>query len=146
MEPNYAKLRVKTRIDGGKSGFGRVFAALRTLALLMILRLLVRSNSLEDVMTIIRQIVYHARVRELWNGTMMELGLGGWDYVIFIIGVLVLLARDFITETGRNCGQILNSAKPVIQFFVMLIALSAIVFIGVYAGATVSADFLYAQY
>ena len=32
MEPVFDKLRVITRIDGGKSGFGRIFAALRTLA------------------------------------------------------------------------------------------------------------------
>jgi len=146
MEPFFGKLRAKTHIDGSKKGFGRVFAALRTLAILMLLRYFVRSASLVDALLMLRQTVFHLRLRELWNGTLLRLGLGVWDYIAFLTGIAVIFTRDFITETGRKCGQIIDNAKPIIQFALLLAALLSIIFIGVYSGDAVSADFIYAQY
>jgi len=146
MEPFFDKLRARTGIDGSKSGFGRVFAALRTLAILMLLRYFIRSASLDDAVMLFRRTVYHPRIRELWNGTMLELGLGISDYIVLTLGVCVLFARDFITETGRKCDQLLNDAKPVMQFAFLLSAILSIVIFGIYSGDAISADFIYAQY
>jgi len=146
LEPFYEKLRVKTRINGNKSGFGRVFAALRTLVLLVILRYLVRSDSLISALSMMKRTVYHPRLYELWDGTLMQFGLGVVDYIVLTVGILVVLARDFITETGRKVGQMMNAAKPVIQFTLLLAAIAVIVFFGIYSSDAVSADFIYAQY
>jgi len=146
MEPFFKKLRVKTRIDGGKSGFGRVFAALRTLAILMFLRYFIRSASLTEALLMIRQTALHPRVRELWNGTMLKLGLGSRDYIVFALGTGIVLARDYLTETGNKCAQIINDSKPVIQFAILLAALLSIIFLGVYSRDALSANFIYAQY
>jgi hypothetical protein len=146
MEPYIEKLRIKTRIDGRKSGFGRVFAALRTLAILVFLRYFVRSASLDDVIAMMRQTIFHPRLRELWNGTMLELGLGVTDYIVFIAGTAVLFARDYLTETGRDCDRMISGAKPVVQIALLFLALLSIVLFGFYAANAISADFIYAQH
>jgi len=146
LEPFFEKLRLKTRIDGGRGGFGRVFAALRTLAILVFLRYFVRANSLAAALFMLRRTVYHPRFYELWDGTLLGFGLDGMDYLVFMVGIAVILARDFITESGRNCGQIINSFKPVIQFALLLIAVLSIVILGFYSDNADLSDFIYARY
>ena len=146
LEPFYERLRLKTRIDGGKNGFGRVFAALRTLAVLVFLRYFVRANSLASALLMLRRTVYYPRFHELWDGTLMGFGLDGVDYIVFSAGVVIILARDFITESGRKCGEMINNSKPVIQFAVLLAAVLSIVIFGFYSDNADLSDFIYAKY
>jgi len=146
MEPFFEKLRVKTRIDGRKSGFGRVFAALRTLALIMFLRYFLRADSLYDAYVMIKRTAYHPRLYELWNGTLLELGLGLEEYIVMIAGVIVLFTRDFITETGRKCSDVINGLKPAIQLILLTAAFIAIIFYGIFSSDQILNDFIYAQF
>jgi len=146
MQPFFEKLRVKTRIDGTKSGFGRVFAALRTMAIIMFLRYFLRAGSLEVALVMIKRTAYHPRLYELWDGTLLKFGLSLEEYLVFIAGTAVLLVRDFITETGRKCNQWINSLMPITQFVLLLVALLSLIIFGVYSGDAVSAEFIYANY
>jgi len=146
MEPLMERMRSKTRIDGRKSGFGRVFAALRTLALLMFLRYFARASSLGEVWALLEQTALHPRLRELWNGMLLGLGLNITDLIVLSVGTVLIFIRDFVTETGRDCGKILNAARPALQFIVLFAALLSIVLFGIYSGVTLSATFIYAQY
>jgi len=146
LEPQMEKLRAKTHIDGNKNGFGRVFAALRTLALLMILRYFAGTESLGQSIAMLQQTAFHPRLRELWNGTLLNLGLGLMDSIVLVAGTVVIFIRDFIAETGRDCGKVLNTTRPSLQFALLLAALVSIVIFGVYSGDTLSATFIYAQY
>jgi len=146
LEPVYEKLRLITRINGSTKGFGRVFAALRTLAVLVFLRYFVRAGSLASALYMLRRTLYHPRLYELWDGTLMGFGLDGMDYLVFSIGTAVILTRDFITESGRKCSQLINSSKPVIQFALLLAAIISIVVFGYYSNNADLSDFIYAQY
>ena len=143
-EPLMVKLRKKTGIDGSKPGFGRVFAALRTFAILGIFRYFARASSLGTALVMIRQTVRHPRIYELWNGVLLNLGLDYSGFFVLLFGVIVLLVRDFITERGKDCGTVLNESKPVLQFVILLIALASILFFGIYSGEAHSANFIYA--
>jgi D-alanyl-lipoteichoic acid acyltransferase DltB (MBOAT superfamily) len=145
-EPLYEKIRAKTRINGVKPGFGRVFSALRTLVLLVFLRYFVRSGSLREALSMLKQTLLHPRVRELWNGTLHNLKIDTTSCIVLAAAVIVMLARDFITERGKNCGELLNKARPVVQFVLLLAVLLAILIFGIYSGQALSANFIYAGY
>ena len=146
MQPFFEKLRARTHIDGTKNGFGRVFAALRTLALIMFLRYFLRADSLGVALVMIKRTAYHPRLYELWDGTLLKFGLNLQEYLVFIAGTVVLFVRDFITETGRKCNQWINGLMPVTQFVLLLVALLSIIIFGVYSSEAVSADFIYANF
>jgi len=146
LEPVYEKLRRMTRINGAMSGFGRIFAALRTLAVLGFLRYFVRAGSLSAALLMLQRTVYHPRLYELWDGTLMGFGLDGMDYLVFSVGTAAILARDFITESGRKCSQMINGMHPAIQFAVLLAAILGIVVFGYYSDNADLTDFIYAQY
>ena len=143
-EPIMEKLRGKTGIDGSKPGFGRVFAALRTFAILGVLRYFARAASLSAAIDMIRRTAYHPRLHELWDGTLLKLGLDRTGYLVLLGGVAVLLVRDFITERGRDCGQMLNESKPLLQFVLLLAALASILVFGIFQESAHSANFIYA--
>ena len=146
MEPFFEKLRVRTRIDGKKRGFGRVFAALRTLALIMFLRYFLRAASLSDALMMIKRTAYHPRLYELWDGTLLDLGLGLEEYIVMSAGVVILFLRDFITETGRKCSAIINNQKPAIQFVLLFGAFLALLIYGIFSSDAIQNDFIYAQF
>jgi hypothetical protein len=92
----------------------------------------------------IKQTVFHLRLRELFNGTLLELGQNPTGLIVLAAGTIILLARDFITERGTDCGKMLNNARPVLQFVVLLAALASIVIFVFYSGEAHSASFIYA--
>ena len=145
-EPVMVKLRAKTGIDGTRSGVGRVFAILRTFAILGILRYFVRAGSPMEALRMLRYTLFNLHINELWNGTLLNLGVDIADYVILVAGIIVLRARDLITERGTDCSQMLNEARPIVQFAVMLAAFSSIIVFGFYSGRALSATFIYAGF
>ena len=145
-EPWMVKLRLKTKIDGSKPGFGTVFAALRTFVIFGILRFFARADSPRVALDMLKHTVLHPRLREYWNGALLELGLDSKGFIILAAGTVVLLVRDYITERGNDCGRMLIETRPAVQFVLILAALSSIVLLGLYSNRVFSATFIYAGY
>ena len=143
-EPWMEKLRAKTGIDGGKPGAGRIFPVLRTFVIMVFLRYFARAGSPGEALAMLRHTLLHPRLREFWNGALMNIGLNRMEMIVLAAGVLVILARDFITERGADCGKLLDDAHPVIQFVFIFAALVSIVLLGLYSNRVFSAAFIYA--
>ena len=143
-EPWLEKLRKKTGISGNRPGFGRAFAIVRTFALLGILRYFVAAGSLRDALRMIRHTVFSPRFAELMNGQLLQLGIDGVGLIILCAGTAALLVCDYITERGVDCGEMLNSAHPAIQFSLLMAAFLSIVLFSFYSDNAVSANFIYA--
>ena len=146
MEPQIELLRSKTGIRGDKKGFGRTFAVLRTLALFIFLRYFARAATYSDAIGMLKQTVFHPRIYEIWNGTILGLGLSGWNCIVLFIGVLVMLVRDIISERGKDCRVVLNNMRPALQFVILVAVLMSITLFGIYSDSALSATFIYAQY
>jgi len=145
-EPQLIRLRAKTGIYGDKNGFGRAFAVLRTLALMVFLRYFAGAPSLHAALSMLKQTLLHPRIHELWSGALLNFGLTGADYAILAAGTAALLARDVIAERGADSRALLNAARPAAQFALLFAALVSITLFGIYSGSALSAGFIYAQY
>ena len=146
MEPLLAGLRAKTGIDGSKDGSGRVFAILRTIALITLMRYIAGAESIEATLVMLRRSVLNIRLRELWNGTLLNLGMSFVDYAALVAGMVVLFIRDLAQERGTGYRDAINAARPAVQFVVLLAMLAIVTFFGIYSGSARSADFIYANY
>ncbi|MCL2699446.1 MAG: MBOAT family protein [Defluviitaleaceae bacterium] len=142
LEPQIEKLRKITGIYGESNG--RIFAILRTFALMMFLRYFARAESLSHALGMLSRTVSDTRLYELWNGTLLNLGVTATGYVILTFGIIALFTRDILTENGKDCREMLNKAHPLVQFAVLLVMLSCVTLFGVYAGDVLSANFIYA--
>ena len=146
IDPWIEKIRNKTGIIGTKSGVCRVFSALRTLAFLVFLRYFVRAESLWTALSMFKQSLYNPVIKELWSRTLLNLGLNTMGWCVLGFGIVVLFVRDFLTERGIDCGEMLNRSKPVIQYLVLIVAVISITFFGIYSEQALSASFIYAGY
>ena len=144
FEPQIAQLRVITGING--DGRGKAFAMLRTFALLMFLRYFARAESLPHALRMLRQTVSDFRAYELWDATVLNLGVGANGYIVLAFGLVFLLASDIISEKGIDWREKLIGANPVLQFSVLFVSLALITIFGIYAGDTLSANFIYAAH
>ena len=144
LEPQIVKLREKTGIHGSHPGFGRVFAALRTFVILIFLRYFARAGSLREALNMLEHTVFHPRLRELWNGTLLNLGADFRELIVLAAGTIVLFIRDSTAERGKDCGNLLNETRPALQFVLILAALVSIVIFSFYSGKALSATFIYA--
>ena len=144
IEPKMETLREKTGINGNHPGFWKVFAALRTFVILIFLRYFARAGSLQETLHMLEHTVFHPRLRELWNGTLLNLGADLRELIVLAAGTIVLFIRDSIAEQGKDCGDLLNETRPALQFILILAALVSIVIFSFYSGRALSATFIYA--
>jgi D-alanyl-lipoteichoic acid acyltransferase DltB (MBOAT superfamily) len=144
LEPQIEKLRRITGIYGESDGFGKTFAIVRTFVLMTFFRYFARAESLSHALGMLSRTVSDIRVYELWNGTLLNLGVTSTGYVILIFGIIALFTRDILTENGKDCREMLNDAHPLAQFAVLLAMLSCVTLFGIYAGDALSGNFIYA--
>jgi len=149
-EPTIATLRRKTHLDGSKSGFGRVFATLRTFAIVTFLRYFARAASLHAALAMLKRTLLTPRLHQLSDGTLLGLGIGRQEYVLLAVAIVILLARDIIAERGAAHGNTaadtLNKAWPIVQFAAMVLILGLITYCGIYRDGYIISDFIYANH
>jgi len=146
FEPQIELLRHITKIRGENNGFGKMFAILRTLGLMIFLRYFARAVSLGHAFAMLRQTVSAPRLHELWNGTLLYLDMSLFDYAVLLFGTMVLLMYDLIAEKGIDCRARLDQSRPLVQGFVLIGLLLAITIFGIYSGDALSANFIYAAH
>jgi D-alanyl-lipoteichoic acid acyltransferase DltB (MBOAT superfamily) len=149
-EPLYARLRKRTGLDGAKPGVGSVFAILRTLALLTFLRYFARAGSFMAAVGMLRRTVLQPRPGELWDGTLMALGLGAREYILLGVSTALLLCRDIVAERGAGSGRspedVLRGSRGLAQYAALVLVLALIVYCGLYREGYIASGFIYANY
>lgn len=82
---------------------------------------------------------------ELFNGALMDLGLNMTDYIIIIVGVLIMLAVSLKQRKGSVREQI--AKKPfLVRFMVYYLLIFAIILFGAYGIGYDASQFIYNQF
>ena len=81
----------------------------------------------------------------LWDGSLMELSLTGWDYTILLIGTGVLLTASLLGRKGSVRKQILDKS-PVLSCALTVAMFLAILLFGAYGIGYDSSQFIYNQF
>jgi D-alanyl-lipoteichoic acid acyltransferase DltB (MBOAT superfamily) len=149
-EPLYARLRKLTGLDGAKPGVGSAFAILRTFFLLTFLRYFARAGSFMAALGMLGRTVLRLRPAELWDGTLMTLGLGAREYILLGVSTALLLLRDTAAERGAGSGRspedALDTSRGIAQYAVLVLVFALIAYCGIYREGYVASGFIYANY
>jgi uncharacterized membrane protein len=96
----------------------------------------------------LKRTILHVQIRSLWNGSLLQLGLGISEWAILIFAVAILLLRDAVAYRHGTAApeEKLNKANPMIQFAVLLIFLALITYCGIFREGYTASDLIYAQY
>lgn len=143
----YAKLKKKLHIDQD-SRLWHFFETIRTAFIVFIGRYITRAPRL----TVALSLIVHTftpsafNAHELWNGTILSMGLSPAD--LAVVGVCILLVHAVeLYEEKRGCAIVsLSQKNGFVQWLVMLALILSIVFLGMMRGGYISSEFIYKAY
>ncbi|MFP4698534.1 MAG: MBOAT family O-acyltransferase [Eubacteriales bacterium] len=123
----------------------RLFQVVRTVLLMSSIRMF---DCYRDVPTTFRMfgtMFTKWNFNELFNGSLMELGLSLADYYILLIGVIILVAVSLIQRKGSIRCMLAEKPQP-IRYVVNYAMFYAIVIFGAYGIGYDSSQFIYNQF
>lgn len=143
----YSDWKNKLKIDD-KSRWWKWFCMVRTWFLVFLGRYITRSPRLLTGLLLIGHTFnpMAVRISDLWNGTMLTLGLTGADYAVIAVSVAVMLAVEWFEEKHEPVSDALAKKNAVIQWIAMVIPILAILLFGIYRDSYISSAFIYGQY
>lgn len=144
----YSKAKKKLNIDSDSKGW-KIFSMIRTGVIVFIGRYITRSpRLLVAVKLIIRSVnPLSLHVHELWDGTVLNLGLSTSDYIVIALSLAVLLAFELYEEIkGESVTATLNRKNGGVQFAFLICTVLIILFFGIMRGSYISSEFIYKQY
>ena len=143
-EPLFAKMRKAMNIKDN-SKFWRGFRIARTLVVVGAGRILTRANNTTAALIMLKNIFTNPKSSHVLAGAFMNFGLTAGDYIIMAGAFAVVLVADIIEENGSSVRYFIERRAPVLQFFIILSALLALVYFGIYRQGYISAQFLYGR-
>lgn len=144
FENYYIAIKKRLGINDGKAW--HIFSVFRTLFLICIGRYFSRADSFMSAVHMLKRTLLHFEPMQLFDGTLLRLGLTWNDFSIIFTGVIVLFAADYVTEKGMDIRKTLETKHFSIQWAVMFAALCSILFWGIYSEGYTAVEFIYAQF
>ena len=143
FEPLYAKFHQRFNV---RDTFGcRLFQVIRTFLLMSSLRILDCYRDVGISFRMFGSMFTKFNINEMLTGSLLKLGLDISDYIVLLIGVIVLISISLIQRSGSVREKI--SGKPaIIRYTVYVLLLFSIVIFGAYGIGFDSNQFIYNQF
>lgn len=122
-----------------------LFEMTRTFLLMNLIRSCDLFPDVNDYFLRIRSLLSPWELSFLWDGSLLELGLSGLDYLILIVGIWIMLAVSLVQVHNGSIRQILWN-KPVLGNILGFGLLLSILLMGYYGIGYEASSFIYNQF
>lgn len=145
FEPLSDKFCKAVKINRKSKAFG-VFQMLRTFVIVNFGMLIFRADSLRRVLYMTKKIILHQDFSVLKIGAANGVGLDIKDYIIILVGTLVIFAVGVINEKNISIRDKILGFKFPVRFILLLLFILLIIFIGAYGTNYGVQDLIYANF
>ena len=145
LAPKYVQWKEKLHINED-SRWWHLFQMVRTNILVFFGRYITRAPRFLTAVWMVKETFLHPHWPDLWNGTLMTLGLTGGDFLVIALGVLVLLCAEWYEEKHGSVRAMLETKSPLVQWVAILVPLVVLFCFGVLRADYISSDFIYKQF
>ncbi len=135
------KLKVRTDCFSWKA-----WQCFRTLVLVMLGRILFKASSLYEGLRMWWSIIKHQNFWIFTDGTLLNLGLDAWQLFVLFLALLVLLTVSILQEKGVRLRETIEGQNLAFRWLFYIVAVVAVVLLGVYGPGYNAADFVYANF
>ena len=80
------------------------------------------------------------------DDTLFKLGLDPWEMFVLLLGVLVLLTVSILQERGVHMRETIARQNLAFRWAVYIVAIFAVLLLGIYGPGYNAADFVYANF
>lgn len=143
----YSKLKNMLHIKSDAKWW-QVFSMARTCFIVFIGRYITRSPRLLVALSLIVYTFTPSTfaISDLWNGTILGMGLTGRDLLIVAVSVLAMLVYEWYEEYRGSVTATLAKKNAFVQWIAIFIPLIVILLFGIMRGSYISSEFIYKQY
>ena len=145
MEPLFRKLCEKTKIDRTSKGFG-YFQMLRTFVIVNIGMLIFRADTLKQAASMFVSVFANPNLKAMLPGAHNGFGLDLNDYLILVLGTVVLFVFGLAQEKGVDIRARIAKLPFIVKFVMFMAALFAIIIFGAYGEGYGKVDLIYANF
>lgn len=143
LTPFYQWFHRYFHVDG--TLYYKVFQILRTFLLMSSLRILDCYRNVPLSFEMFGSMFTKWNFSELFNGSLMQLGLTSIDYFIIVIGVIIIFIVSMLQRTGSVREKLYQ--KPVmVRFLVCYVLIFSIILFGAYSIGYDASQFIYNQF
>ncbi|MBR4111167.1 MAG: MBOAT family protein [Clostridia bacterium] len=145
LEPFFIKVKQKLNITD-KNKLFYIFQIVRTSIIVLIGRYITRAPRLLAVFDMARITFTNFNLSNVFDGTMMNFGITVTDYIVIIVGTMIMLIMEAIDEYGVGTKKILEKKKVIIQWILLMISILTITVFGICRGNYIASEFIYKQF
>jgi len=138
---------VKNKLKINDKSFSfKTFQIIRTSLLVLIGRYITRAGRFLAAVEMLKLTVTTFSFNGILNGTLLNMGLTMQDYIVVLVGTLVLLIVEAFDEVGKNLRIQINQKKFGMQWAVMMASLLVLLAFGICRGNYIASEFIYKQF
>lgn len=145
LKPFYTSCKKHLHINE-KSLTWRIFCVLRTFVILTFGRYLIRANNLTDAVDLLRRTFSIWNPWVLFDDSLLNFGLDWKNWMVMLLGCLLLIIVDILHEKGFHFRQWLMTKDIVFRYAVYMALLFGIIIFGIYGPEYNKQDFIYGGY
>jgi len=144
LEPFYLWLRRITKVNTECFSY-HLFRILRTFSIVNLGWYFDRASSLKASLYMLHNTIMNFNVNQLMDGTILKLGLKGFDFNVLFVATVVLIVVSVMQEMGIKIRTFLSEQNLIFRWIVLYVLIFAIIYFD--ASATnLQGGFMYAQF
>lgn len=143
LEPLYGKFHNRFQVEGKL--YYKIFQVLRTLLLVSAIRMLDYYKDISLSLNMYGSLLTEWNMNALLNGGMLNLGLSIGDFVIIVLGVLLILMVSLKQRSG-SVREYVRSKSYGVKFCIWYGLILSILIFGMYGIGFESSQFIYNQF
>lgn len=124
----------------------RIFMTARTAVLVFLGRYLTRAPRLLTALSLLWVTFTRPVFSQLFDGTLLNLGLTAWDLLIVAVGILTVNGVEFYQERGGHVRAALARRGVFVQWLAIVVPLVILLLWGVFRAGYISSEFIYGQF
>lgn len=145
LEPLFIKIKEKLKIKNENVGF-KIFQIARTSLLVLIGRYITRAGRFMSAVQMLKLTITTFSLKGIADGTLLNMGITWQDYVIILVGTIILLLVEALDEFGKGFKNMLNKKNFIVQWAVMMFFIISLFIFGIYRGNYIASEFIYKQF
>lgn len=145
LEPYFMSIKKKLSIKDS-SVFYIILSIIRTNFIVVLGRYITRAAGVGAAVNMLKKTFLEFSPASLFNGTLMNLGLTGYDYFVVILGVALIFILEFSDELGVRLTEKIEKKGAIPTFLMVFAAVLIFVVFGIFRGDYISSEFIYKQF
>ncbi len=145
LEPLFHKIIEKLKINVNTFGY-KLFQMARTTIIVLGGMLIFRAHSLTTALKMFRDIFTFKNIGMLFNGKLFEIGFDASDFIVVLIGVLIMFVVGLLQEKGYNIREKISKQNIVFRWGLYYGIIFAIIILGIYGKGYSASSFIYGQF